>query len=151
MFSFDARPFSPVGLDGIGRLVRIIDADTLTIVSRLDNDPESKEYSFHVRLMGIDCAEIKDKNPVISKFAHKARLRVCDILNPKGCDLEEEEVLVYVEILKLDKYASRFVGNVWTTEDKTKESVSETLLREGYAKPFTGKVKKIEWTEADVF
>ncbi len=101
--------------------------------------------------MNIDSAEINSKDPKIKKFAQKARQRVIDLLNPSGVDMKNNEVLVHVEIVKLDKYASRFVGNVWSTADKSQENVSQILLREGYAKPFTGKVAKIPWTVADIF
>ncbi len=154
LFSYDAPVLSPVGLDGVARLRTIFDADTLEVVSRLDNDPQSQEYRFHVRIKAIDCPEMKDKDPVIAHYAHKARDRLSEILNPKNKSLEKEEVLVHLEITKLDKYALRYIGNVWPMEGVKKDqqlgdNVSTILLREGFAKPYDGK-KKEEWTRGDI-
>lgn len=151
MFSFNAPAFSPVGLDGIARVVDIHDGDTVSVISRLIDDPRSQEYLFHVRLYGIDAAELKDHNPIIKKFAYKTRQRVIDILNPSGADFSTHEILVHLDIISLDKYGGRFVGNIWPTEDKTQENLSQILLRERYVKPFTGKTKKIEWMEENTF
>lgn len=148
MFSFDAPLFSPVGLDGPARLVNVHDGDTVSVVSRLANDDVSKEYLFHIRLLGIDTCELRSRDPILSRFAHRTRQRVIEILNPRGVNIEKEEVLVHVEITALDKYASRFVGNIWSNDG---ENVSETLLREKYAKEYSGKTKKIIWTVDDVF
>ena len=52
----DAKPFVPQITEG--RVVKVYDGDTITIVAKLPYK-DSEYYRFSVRLLGIDTAEMK--------------------------------------------------------------------------------------------
>lgn len=145
-FPATAPIFSPIGLDGIARLVKAYDADTISVISTLN--PQDKPWLFNLRLAGIDCAEMKDKNDTVAAYARKARCRVLELAGAtEDTDLSAEEILVHVEIVKLDKYGGRFIGHVKqsSTSEKT---FAQILLDEKLAKPYDGKTKD-PWSPED--
>ena len=146
-FPSTAPIFSPIGLDGIARLSKVFDGDTLSVISTLH--PQDKPWLFNIRQASIDTAEMKDKNETVAAYARKARRRVLELAGAtEDTDLSVEEILVHVEIIKLDKYGGRFIGHV-KQKSSSEKTFAQILLDEKLAKPYDGKTKD-PWTEQDV-
>ena len=81
----DTKAFVPPIQTGI--VIKVYDGDTITIATKLPY-PESPLYRFSVRLSGIDCPEIKGKNPDEIQCAHLSKNILTDILLHKVITLK---------------------------------------------------------------
>lgn len=114
--------FTLCGLKTNGRLVDIIDGDSLTIVLPMYNN----YYKFNVRLNGIDASEISSKDGHLKDIALNARNALFTLLTNKDttCTLTRREIqnylndtviIVWVECLEFDKYG-RLLANVFSKD-----------------------------------
>lgn len=117
-----------------GRVIKVYDADTITIASKLPYD-ESPLYRLSVRLNGIDTPEMKGKDVSDDEkeAAKAAREFVYKLVFNKYVRLENIESEKYGRIL-----ADVYIGDV---------HLNELLLKERYAVKYDGGTKKksISW------
>lgn len=112
-----------------GRVIKVYDADTITIASKLPYD-ESPLYRLSVRLNGIDTPEMKGKDVSSEEkvAAKAARDFVYNLVFNKFVRLENIESEKYGRIL-----ADVYIGEI---------HLNELLLKEGYAVKYDGGTKK---------
>ena len=117
-----------------GRVIKVYDADTITIASKLPFD-NSPMYRLSVRLNGIDTPEIKGKgvSDEEKEAAKNARDFVSNLILNKFVRLENIENEKYGRIL-----ADVYVGDI---------HINKLLLEEKYAVKYDGgtKIKPISW------
>ena len=111
-----------------GRVIKVYDADTITIASKLPFD-DSPMYRLSVRLNGIDTPEMKGKDisDEEKEAAKHARDFVSNMVINKYVKLENIESEKYGRIL-----ADVYIGNV---------HLNEILLKERYAVKYDGGTK----------
>lgn len=112
-----------------GRVIKVYDADTITIASKLPYD-ESPLYRLSVRLNGIDTPEMKGKDVTNEEkeAAKAAREFVYNLVFNKNVRLENIESEKYGRIL-----ADVYIGDI---------HLNELLLKERYAVKYDGGTKK---------
>ena len=119
-----------------GRVIKVYDADTITIASKLPYD-ESPMYRLSVRLSGIDTPEIKGKGVLDEEkeAAKTARDFVFNLVFNKFIRLENIQSEKYGRIL-----ADVFIGDV---------HLNELLIKERYAVKYDGGTKKkpVSWSK----
>ena len=119
-----------------GRVIKVYDADTITIASKLPFDT-SPIYRLSVRLNGIDTPEIKGKgiSDDEKEAAKNARDFVANMVLNKFVRLENIETEKYGRIL-----ADVYVGDI---------HLNKLLLEEKYAVKYDGGTKKKpeSWTK----
>ena len=117
-----------------GRVIKVYDADTITIASKLPYD-ESPMYRLSVRLNGIDTPEMKGKSITDDEkeAAKLARDFVSNSVLNKYVTLQNIESEKYGRIL-----ADVYIGNI---------HLNELLLKERYAVKYDGgtKIKPASW------
>jgi len=117
-----------------GRVIKVYDADTITIASKLPYD-ESPLYRLSVRLNGIDTPEMKGKDVSNDEkeAAKLAREFVYNLVFNKYVRLENVESEKYGRIL-----ADVYIGDI---------HLNELLLKERYAVKYDGgtKIKPASW------
>lgn len=117
-----------------GRVIKVYDADTITIASKLPYD-ESPLYRLSVRLNGIDTPEMKGKDVSFEEkeAAKAAREFVYNLVFNKFVRLENIESEKYGRIL-----ADVYIGDI---------HLNELLLKERYAVKYDGTTKRkpISW------
>lgn len=117
-----------------GRVIKVYDADTITIASKLPYDA-SPMYRLSVRLNGIDTPEIKGKgiSDEEKEAAKQARDFVSNLVLNKIVRLENIESEKYGRIL-----ADVFIGDI---------HLNNLLLKERYAVKYDGgtKIKPTSW------
>ena len=122
-----------------GRVIKVYDADTITIASKLPFD-DSPMYRLSVRLNGIDTPEMKGKgiSDEEKEAAKQARDFVSNMVLNKYVKLENIESEKYGRIL-----ADVYIGNV---------QLNEILLKERYAVKYDGgtKIKPASWLKYKV-
>lgn len=119
-----------------GRVIKVYDADTITIASKLPYDA-SPLYRLSVRLNGIDAPEIKGKgiSDEEKEAANTAREFVYNLVFNKFVRLENIQSDKYGRIL-----ADVFVGDI---------HVNDLLIKERYAVKYDGgtKTKPESWAK----
>lgn len=112
-----------------GRVIKVYDADTITIASKLPYDA-SPLYRLSVRLNGIDTPEMKGKDVSNDEkeAAKAAREFVYKLVFNKYVRLENIESEKYGRIL-----ADVYIGDI---------NLNELLLKERYAVKYDGGTKK---------
>jgi micrococcal nuclease len=122
-----------------GRVIKVYDADTITIASKLPYD-DSPMYRLSVRLNGIDTPEMKGKgvSDDEKEAAKLARDFVSNLVLNKFVTLQNIESEKYGRIL-----ADVYIGNV---------HLNELLLKERYAVKYDGgtKIKPSSWLKYKV-
>jgi endonuclease YncB( thermonuclease family) len=117
-----------------GRVIKVYDADTITIASKLPYD-DSPMYRLSVRLNGIDTPEMKGKGILDEEkeAAKMAREFVSNLVLNKFVTLQNIESEKYGRIL-----ADVYIGNI---------HLNEILLKERYAVKYDGgtKIKPTSW------
>ena len=117
-----------------GRVIKVYDADTITIASKLPYD-ESPMYRLSVRLNGIDTPEMKGKgvSDEEKEAARLARDFVSNLVLNKFVSLENIESEKYGRIL-----ADVYIGDI---------HLNNLLLKERYAVKYDGgtKIKPTSW------
>lgn len=117
-----------------GRVIKVYDADTITIASKLPYD-ESPMYRLSVRLNGIDTPEIKGKG--VSEEEKKAAIVARDFLAN----------LVMNKFVRLENIASEKYGRILADVYIGDIYINELLIKERYAVKYDGgtKVKPESW------
>jgi endonuclease YncB( thermonuclease family) len=122
-----------------GRVIKVYDADTITIASKLPYD-DSPMYRLSVRLNGIDTPEMKGKGILDDEkeAAKHAREFVSNLVLNKYVRLENIESEKYGRIL-----ADVYIGDI---------HLNEILLKERYAVKYDGgtKIKPNSWLKYKV-
>ena len=110
-----------------GKVVKVYDGDTITIATRIPND--STIYRFSIRLLGIDCPEMKTHNSTEKELAIKARDALSNMIMYK---------IVQLKNISIEKYG-RILANVYFQDI----NLSEWMISHGYAVLYDGKTKQI--------
>ena len=142
--------FTLNNINTYGRLVDIIDGDSLSIILPIYND----YFKFNVRLNGIDTSELHSHKEELRHFAENAKNELVKLII-KTDNLTKHEVqeildnkliVVWVECLEFDKYG-RLLANVYCFNEDTNEydiSLSEYLLNNKFAYMYNGGKKLSE-------
>lgn len=142
--------FTLNNINTYGRLVDIIDGDSLSIILPIYND----YFKFNVRLNGIDTSELHSHKEELRHFAENAKNELVKLI-VKTDNLTKHEVqeildnkliVVWVECLEFDKYG-RLLANVYCFNEHTNEydiSLSEYLLNNKFAYMYNGGKKLSE-------
>ena len=131
----ETRPFVPDVR--FGKVVKVYDADTITVANRISldggNTYSTEIYRFNVRLNGIDTPEIKSTNPATKALAVNARDALRYLILDKVVQLSNVSTDKYGRLLA-DVYFETLHINQW-------------LLDKKYATPYAGGTKVIpeEW------
>jgi endonuclease YncB( thermonuclease family) len=122
--------FSLNGLETLGKVVKRYDGDTATIILIFKGTP----YKFNVRLLGIDCAEKRSKNPKEVECAYLAMDYFDKFVNDE---------LVFVKCHKWDKYGRLLVEifKLDTNQSNTR-LLNKELVEHNLAYEYSGKTKK---------
>lgn len=112
-----------------GRVIKVYDADTLTIASKLPYD-SSPLYRLSVRLNGIDTPEMKGKD--ISDDEKTASKNARDFVSN----------LVLHKYVRLENINSEKYGRLLADVYYGDIHLNELLLKEKYAVPYDGGTKK---------
>lgn len=117
-----------------GRVIKVYDADTITIASKLPYD-DSPMYRLSVRLNGIDTPEIKGKN--ISDEEKNAAIIARDFVTN----------LTLNKFVKLENVHSEKYGRILADVYIDNIHLNDLLLKERYAVPYGGGTKKkpVSW------
>lgn len=113
-----------------GRVIKVYDADTITIAAKLPLKEESPLYRFSVRLLGIDAPEMKGVG-VSSEEKAAAKLAqefVAELVMNKYVTLKNIQNEKYGRVL-----ADVYIGDV---------HLNNLLLKERYAVPYGGASKE---------
>jgi micrococcal nuclease len=111
-------------------VVKVYDGDTFTIAKRMGN----VWYKFQVRVNGIDCPEIKSKDPNEKHVALQVKEYVASLILRKQ---------VFVKNIQKDKYG-RLLSDVFI--DDLKLDLAQHLLEKHYAVSYDGGTKtKVDW------
>jgi micrococcal nuclease len=114
----NAKPFVPQITEG--RVVKVYDGDTITIVAKLPYK-DSEYYRFSVRLLGIDTAEMK--GPEKDRATRARDALSARILNNT----------VQLRDVTTEKYG-RLLANVYLGG----ECMNKWMLEQGHAIPYDG-------------
>ena len=94
-----------------GKVIKVYDGDTITIASKLPF-PNSPIYKFPVRLLGIDCPEIKGSTEKEKNLAKSARDALSARINGKMVTLKNVSTEKYGRLLA-DVYLDSEHMNHW--------------------------------------
>lgn len=108
-------------------VLKVLDGDTIVI--NIPNVPNVFGKEISVRIKGIDTPEKRTKNPREKELAFKAKARLGSLMKGK----------IELKNVDRDKYF-RLLADVYVDG----QSVAETLIREGHARPYDGG-KKEKW------
>ena len=117
-----------------GKVVKVYDGDTITIITTLQNDGlvlSTDLYKFNVRILGIDTPELKSKNAVEHELGILARNSLSELIMDK---------VVRLENVSYDKYG-RILCHVFLDEI----NVSEWLVSKNHAVLYNGGKKVKKW------
>lgn len=121
------KPFIPN--INYGKVVKIYDGDTLTIVTYIPN--YKNIYKFKIRLARIDCPELKTKNEIEKKISKLAR---DEVFNTVGIN-----AIIKIKNIKLDKYG-RLLADIYNKENVC---VNDYLLQKRLAVKYSGQTKNV--------
>jgi endonuclease YncB( thermonuclease family) len=102
-----------------GKVVKVYDADTITVANRISVGGEQSEeiYRFQVRLNGIDSPEIKSKNPTTKALAKESRDVLSGMIFGKIVELRNVQLEKYGRLLA-DVYLGDVHLNQWLIDNK---------------------------------
>lgn len=128
----DTIPFIPPITSG--KVIKVYDGDTITIVSKLPYHDANDMYRFSIRLIGIDAPEIHGQSVKEKELAILARDTLKNMILNKSVTLENKAI---------DKYGGRLLADVYCNG----VHINKWLLENNYAIPYNGKTKirPIEW------
>ena len=109
-----------------------------TIVCALDRGFDDRSRRT-LRLLGIDAAELRAKDPPTRERALRAKARVLELL-PVGSECT-------VETVAADKYGDRWLARVTLSDGR---DLAGVLLAEGLAQPYDGGVRGAAPTTAEL-
>lgn len=131
--------FSFSSMNMFARVVDVYDGDTITVVVHVFGD----FYKLHVRLQGIDTAEMHSKDAIEKKCALDAKKELLffltskkNIESPRDL-LNNETHLCYIKCSGFDKYG-RVLADVYPNDNPFSISASEHLMTCGLANQYTG-------------
>jgi micrococcal nuclease len=110
-----------------GKVIKIYDGDTITIISKLPY-PNSPLYKFSVRLLGIDCPEIKGKDESERECAQLAKNELTELVMDK---------IITLENVQTEKYG-RLLADVYLNSIH----INDYLLKKRLAVKYDGTSKK---------
>jgi micrococcal nuclease len=115
-----------------GKVIKVYDGDTITIASKLPFN-DSVIYRFSVRLIGIDCPEIKGSTDIEKRLAILSRDALHKLIFGK---------IVRLENVGTEKYG-RLLANVYLDDI----NVSDWMIQNGYAVKYNGgkKIRPNDW------
>lgn len=119
-----------------GRVIKVYDADTITIASKLPYD-KSPLYRLSVRLDGIDTPEIKGKD-VSNEEKEAAKLARDFVYN-----------LAFNKFVRLENVQSEKYGRILADVYIEDIHLNELLIKERYAVKYDGGTKKkpVSWSK----
>tara|TARA_B100000405_G_scaffold175684_1_gene122867 strand:- start:24 stop:461 length:438 start_codon:yes stop_codon:yes gene_type:complete len=121
----DTIPFVPPISEGI--VVKCYDGDTITVATRLPYET-SPLYRFSVRVLGIDCPEIRTKCKDEKQCAKMAKAHLKQlIMNQK----------VKLNVQGTDKYG-RVLADVEVFKDDQSINIAEEMIKNRYAIVYSG-------------
>ena len=153
-YGLNTPEFSLKGKECYCRVVSVYDADTLTVVMPLFDS----YYRFNIRLLGIDCPEMKSKILENKKKAIRARNQVIQWLLPNqkiNLDeaytkkqiqemLSQDVAIVWIKCEEYEKFG-RILANIYSNmNDSDNLSYSNRLISEGLAYSYMGGTKLTE-------
>lgn len=112
-----------------GKVVKVYDGDTITIIAPVLNSSSHSIHKFSIRLLGIDCPEIKTKNSQEKKIAIIAR----ELLESKILDK-----YIYLNNISYDKYG-RILAEVYYDG----QNMCDFMLDKRVAVKYNGGTKSI--------
>lgn len=127
-----------------GRVIKVYDADTITIAARLNGSSDNTLYRFSVRINGIDAPEIKSADEDEKNAAIAARDYVRGLILHKN---------VYLANIKNEKYGRVLADVYYDVSDARGTTchvcLSNLLLTERYAVEYHGGTKHspASWTK----
>ena len=125
----DTIPFVPPITEGT--VVKCYDGDSITIASRLPYDA-SPLYRFSVRVLGIDCPEMRTKCKDEKQCAKMAKAHLKElIMNQK----------VKLNVQGTDKYG-RVLADVEVFKDDQTVNIAEEMIKNRYAVAYAGGKKQ---------
>jgi len=114
----------------IGKVVKVYDGDTVTIVSKLNDEL----YKWSIRLYGVDTPEMRRSSKEEKSIA---------ILVQKALEKKIKNKLVTMDVKSYDKY-----GRLLCILFYNDININDWLLDERFAVPYDGKTKKvIDWKQ----
>lgn len=116
----------------MGKVVKVYDGDTITVVSKFPND--NKMYRFSVRLRNVDTPEMTSHDPVEKEKAIKARDALHGLIMGK---------IVLISNTANEKYG-RILADIWI--DNT--HVNKWLIKNKYGVAYDGGTKQ-KWNVGD--
>jgi micrococcal nuclease len=114
-----------------GRVVRVIDGDTIRVAIGIWPDEEVTA----IRVRGVDTPELKAKCPEERALAQKAKAFTAGFL-PAGS-------IVILRKIKADKYRGRYDADVQTSDGR---ELAAALIAAGIARPYQG-AKRGAWCD----
>ena len=116
-----------------GKVIKVYDGDTITVASKMPF-PGSPIYKFPVRLLGIDCPEIKGSTENEKHLAKLARDALSGRINGK---------MVTLKNVSTEKYG-RLLADVYIDG----ENMNQWMLDHNYAVKYDGgtKFRPDNWT-----
>tara|TARA_B100000405_G_scaffold116377_1_gene81225 strand:+ start:1555 stop:1995 length:441 start_codon:yes stop_codon:yes gene_type:complete len=121
----DTIPFVPPISEGI--VVKCYDGDSITVASHLPYD-DSPLYRFSVRVLGIDCPEMRTKCKDEKQCAKMARAHLKELIM-------NQKVKLYVH--GTDKYG-RVLADVEVLKDDQTVNIAEEMIKNRYAVAYAG-------------
>jgi micrococcal nuclease len=121
----EIKPFIPP-IDS-GKVIKVYDGDTITIVSDIPGLKDSPFYKFSIRLNGIDTPEIRGKTEDEKLIAIKARDDLSNLILGD---------IVYLKNKKTEKY-----GRILCDIYKYNLHINNYMIEKRYALPYDGKAK----------
>jgi endonuclease YncB( thermonuclease family) len=113
----------------LAKVIEVYDGDTCKVVYLIG----AKKVKVSIRLLGIDCPEIRGGQPIETAAALAIRNYVRSLILGK---------VLRIRLYKHDKYGGRIVGDVYLDKRKT---LSDHLIQRGLAVEYGGQ-KKDPWT-----
>lgn len=120
-----------------GRLMDIIDGDTIVCILKIDIGESSCFLKFKCRLNGVDTYEMKSNDPKIHELAKRGREYVVERLvggtyssySRKELKnfLNENQIMINVKCYKLDKYGRLLIDIITENSTLTEELISNKL------------------------
>lgn len=100
-----------------GRVIKVYDGDTITIVSKVPNLKNSELFKFSIRLGGIDAPEIRGKSTEEKEMAIEARDVLSERIFGREVVLKNVRIEKYGRLL-CDVYLEGTNLNQWMVEQR---------------------------------
>lgn len=119
----------------MARVDHVYDGDT--IIVSVDGWPAIAGQKIPIRLNGVDCPEMTDKDPVVKEWAHKAQAFTQSIVPPG----------TIVQLIGMQRDGRFRIDAVVQAPDG--RNVASELIKERFGRVYDGKKKRTPWTAAD--